>query len=168
MKKLSKLILALFLGVSLVACSSEVKEFQKVDVTMSEVTEKIENKEDFVMIIERENCSYCEAIDEYIEETKNEHPDLTLYKVDSTDFKLSKPSDDATTLVSDTEDGKKLLEIAPNFFYTPTIYVVKEGKVEQAAIGFGKTDKTVSVGGLDSPIDFDTAPTKDFWEFISQ
>lgn len=48
------------------------------------------------------------------------------------------------------------------------MYVFKDGKITSSAVGFSDTNKTVSLGGLDAPIDFDTAETQDLWEFISQ
>ena len=157
MKKISKMILAFFVGISLVACSVPQDDFKEVDITVAEIQEKIDNKEDFVMIVERDECSFCEAIEEYINQTEGEHPGMTLYKLDSTDFGFTS-----------TDEGKAFLEIAPYFYYTPTMYVFKDGKITSSAVGFSDTNKTVSLGGLDAPIDFDTAETQDLWEFISQ
>ena len=133
-----------------------------------EIQEKIDNKEDFVMIVERDECSFCEAIEEYINQTEDEHPGITLYNLDSTDFGFTSKDDGSQTLDSSTDEGKAFLEIAPYFYYTPTMYVFKDGKITSSAVGFGDTNKTVSLGGLDAPIDFDTAETQDLWEFISQ
>ena len=168
MQKIIRWILVLFIAIGLVGCVNTTKDFEEVDITMETLQEKIENKEDFVMIVERDECSFCEAIEEYIDLTKAEHPGITLYKLDSTDFGFSSKEDDSQTLNASTEEGKAFLEIAPYFYYTPTMYVFKEGKVVDAAVGFSDADKTVSLGGLDAPIDFDTADTIDLWEFISQ
>lgn len=168
MKKISKMILALFVGVSLVACSAPQADFEEVDITVAEIQEKIANKEDFVMIVERDECSFCEAIEEYIDQTEDEHPGITLYKLDSTDFGFTSKDDGSQTLDAFTDEGKTFLEIAPYFYYTPTLYVFKDGKIKSAGVGFSDTEKTVSLGGLDAPIDFDTAETQDLWEFISQ
>lgn len=111
---------------------------------------------------------FCEAIEEYINQTEGEHPGITLYKLDSTDFGFTSKDDGSQTLDSSTDEGKAFLEIAPYFYYTPTMYVFKDGKITSSAVGFGDTNKTVSLGGLDAPIDFDTAETQDLWEFISQ
>lgn len=168
MKKISKLILALFVGITLVACSSSNDEFKEVDITASEMQGKIDNKESFVVIVERENCNFCEAIQEYIEETKAEHPGVTLYKLDSTDYGLQKETEDSQTLISTTEEGNILLDIAPYFLYTPTIYVIEDGVVTESGIGFSTQNKTVSLWDLDLVIDFDTTQTQDFWEFITR
>ena len=61
-----------------------------------------------MLIIERENCPYCESLQEYIKQTKDEHPNLVLYKIDSTDYGFSKISQDSKQLQSSTEDGKIL------------------------------------------------------------
>ena len=56
---------------------------------------------------------------------KNEHPNLVLYKIDSTDYGFSKISQDSKQLQSSTKDGKILLDMAPYFLYTPTLYVIE-------------------------------------------
>lgn len=168
MKKLVKLLLAMCTVLALVACSNTGDGFQEIDITATELKEKIDNDESFVFIVERDNCNFCEAIQEYIEETKAEHPGVTLYKLDATDFELMKETEDSDTLISTSEDGNTLLDIAPYFLYTPTIYVVENGEVVDSGIGFSTTNKTVSQWGLDSAIDFDQAETVDFWEFISR
>lgn len=160
--------MTLFIGLSLVACSGTGDGFQEIDITATEMKQMIDDKESFVVIVERDNCNFCEAIQEYIEETKAEHPGVVLYRLDSTDFELKKETEDSNTLISTSEDGNILLDIAPYFLYTPTIYIIEDGKVTESGIGFGTTDKTVSLWGLDSPIDFDQAETVDFWEFISR
>ena len=58
--------------VLLSGCSSQ-EAFQEVEIDAKELQEKLDDKEDFVVIVEREGCSYCEALDAYIEETKQEH-----------------------------------------------------------------------------------------------
>lgn len=168
MKRISKLVLALFVAVSLVACSQSTNDFKQVDISMSEVKEMIDKKESFAVMFERENCSFCESIQEYIEQTKNEHPGKTLYVVDTTDFGFSRETDTSDTLNSSTEDGNLLLEIAPYFMYTPTVYIFKEGKLVDAGVGFDEERKMINLAPLDAQIDFDKADALDFWEFITR
>lgn len=97
------------------ACSVPQDDFKEVDITVAEIQEKIDNKEDFVMIVERDECSFCEAIEEYINQTEGEHPGITLYKLDSTDFGFTSKDDGSQTLDSSTDEGKAFLEIAPYF-----------------------------------------------------
>ena len=167
MKKISKMILAFFVGISLVACSVPQDDFKEVDITVAEIQEKIDNKEDFVMIVERDECSFCEAIEEYINQTEGEHPGITLYKLDSTDFGFTSKDDGSQTLDSSTDEGKAFLEIAPYFYYTPTMYVFKDGKITSQLLDLVIQIKLLA-RWLDAPIDFDTAETQDLWEFISQ
>ena len=42
MKKISKMILAFFVGISLVACSVPQDDFKEVDITVAEIQEKID------------------------------------------------------------------------------------------------------------------------------
>lgn len=160
-----KICMCAMVAVSLVACGTK-QEFTEKEISATEFKEKIDNKESFVIMLERDNCPYCEAIDEYIEQTKQEHDGVTLYMLDVTDFELSRESEDATTLISTSEDGQLLLEVVPYFLYTPTIYRVKDGNVEMAGIGFDDVEKTVSQWGVNSTIDFDVADSVDLWEFI--
>ena len=118
------------------------------------------------LIIERENCPYCESLQEYIKQTKDEHPNLVLYKIDSTDYGFSKISQDSKQLQSSTEDGKILLDMAPYFLYTPTLYVIENGKATHAGIGYSEDDHSISLWDVDSTIDFDLADTQEFWEFL--
>lgn len=167
MKKISKIVMAFFLCFSLWACSNQ-ELFKEEEITMEAIQEKIENDESFVMIVERENCGFCESIQEYIEETKQEHPGIVLYKLDTTNFGFYTNPEPAKTLSANTDQGKAFLQLAPYFYYTPTIYRFEKGKIVEVAVGFSDATKEVSVGGLDEPIDFDQAQTQDFWEFISK
>lgn len=127
---------------------------------------KLDHKDSFVLIIERENCPYCESLQEYIKQTKDEHPNLVLYKIDSTDYGFSKISQDSKQLQSSTEDGKILLDMAPYFLYTPTLYVIENGKATHAGIGYSEDDHSISLWDVDSTVDFDLADTQEFWEFL--
>lgn len=165
MKKIINVLLACLLGFSIVACSSE-DAFKEEDITMDEILEKMDAKEDFVVIVERDGCTFCEAIQEYIEESKDEHPGITLYKLDTTDFELQKETEESTTLVSTTTDGKNFLKIAPYFYYTPTIYKFTNGEITDCGVGFSKSLKTINLWDLDSTPDLENADTQDFWKFI--
>ena len=72
---------------------------------------------------------FCEAIEEYINQTEDEHLGITLYKLDSTDFGFTSKDDGSQTLDSSTDEGKAFLEIAPYFYYTPTMYVLKMARL---------------------------------------
>lgn len=137
-----------------------------MDITAQELQEMLDKKKDFVVIVEREGCNFCEALDAYIEETKGEHAGLRLYRLDSTDFDLKRETEEDMTLVTDTEEGQILLDMAPYFLYTPSLYIIKDGKAIQAGIGYNDRTHEVSLWDVDSTIDFNTATPQEFWDFL--
>lgn len=146
-------------------CSSP-EAFQEVEISAKQLQEKLNDKEDFVVIVEREGCSYCEALDAYIEETKAEHAGLVLYKLDSTDFDLKREKEEDMTLITTTEDGQILLDMAPYFLYTPSLYIIEDGKAVKAGIGYNDLTHEVSLWDVDSTIDFNKAESQEFWTFV--
>jgi predicted bacteriocin transport accessory protein len=165
MKKIFTLLCAFVLCLSLVGCGAKTP-FEIKEISATKLQKKLDNKESFVVIIERENCPFCEALQKYIDKTKDEHPNLILYKIDSTDYGFSKVSSDSKQLKSSTEDGKIILDMAPYFLYTPTLYVIQNGKAKHAGIGYNENDNSISLWDVDSTIDFDNADTQEFWEFL--
>lgn len=165
MKKIFTLLCAFVLCLSLVGCGAKTP-FEIKEISATKLQKKLDNKESFVVIIERENCPFCEALQEYIDKTKDEHPNLILYKIDSTAYGFSKVSADSKQLKSSTEDGKIILDMAPYFLYTPTLYVIQNGKAKHAGIGYNENDNSISLWDVDSTIDFDNADTQEFWEFL--
>ena len=165
MKKIFTLLCAFILCLSLVGCGAKTP-FEIKEISATKLQKKLDNKESFVVIIERENCPFCEALQKYIDKTKDEHPNLILYKIDSTDYGFSKVSSDSKQLKSSTEDGKIILDMAPYFLYTPTLYVIQNGKAKHAGIGYNENDNSISLWDVDSTIDFDNADTQEFWEFL--
>lgn len=166
MKFLKKCLSLVFLSFLCFGCTMSQEAFQEIDVSAQELQEKLDAKEDFVLIIEREGCSYCEAIDSYIETTQEEHPGIVLYRLDITDFDLARQKEDDMTLVSQSEEGQILLDMAPYFLYTPTLYIIENGEATQAGIGYDETTKEVSLWDVDSTIDFDQAKGQEFWSFV--
>ena len=64
------------------------------------------------------------------------------------------------------EDGKILLDMAPYFLYTLTLYVIENGKATHAGIGYSEDDHSISLWDVDSTVDFDLADAQEFWEFL--
>ncbi len=159
--------IALF-GISLLLMSACSKtNFQEVEVSMQEVETMFENKESFQILVERDNCPFCESLNQYIEDTKQGHA-LTVYKLDTTDFEFSKRKQEDEVLQSGTEEGQKFLEKFPYFLYTPTIYTIQDGVVRSAAIGFNEENKTMSEWNVDSSIDWDKADEVDVWKYLER
>lgn len=166
-KRLVKLGLCITMMAVLVACTNKA-EFKKESITATKLQEKLDNKDSFFLMIERENCGFCEAIEDYIEETKDENPGYTIYSLDSTDFNFKRDDEKDMTLESGTADGKILLDMAPYFLYTPTIYVIKDGKAILAGIGFDHTTGEISVWDTESTIDFEKAKSQNLWDFLKE
>lgn len=168
MKRILKFILVCLVCLGISACTSDVEPFKIVDISASQLQEKMDNMESFVVIIERDNCPFCEKLSEYVEKTKKEHPGLVLYRIDTTDYGLSMISEETRRLTSSTEDGKIILDMAPYFLYTPSMYVIKEGKPVESGIGYNEMNHSVSLWGLDSEVDFNTAKMEEFWDFLER
>lgn len=141
------------------------KEYEEIEITYEELQEKINNKETFVVEVYRENCPFCEKVANYVEETKQEHPNVVLYRLDCTDWEL-KTSEDGESLLADSETGKKFLEAYPGFYYTPTFYAFKDGEALTTAVGFSELSVSVSIWNVQTVVDFTEADMQDFWDFI--
>lgn len=165
-KKLIVCLTAVFLCMGLSACASN-HTYKQIDITMDELEQKLEDQESFKLLIERDNCPFCEQLNEYIQETKADHG-VTVYRLDVTDFDFKRENEGDTTLVSENENGKKFLEEFPYFLYTPTIYTITDGVPEQAAIGYNGEEQSMSLWDVDSTIDWDKADTIGVWEYLEE
>lgn len=168
--KPGKLLLALlFVPVLLLsACTTKRSEFTITDVTVQDVRDMAEDGDTFLLLVEREGCEFCQAMNDYIEETKGDHPEVHLFRLDTTDFDLVKENAEDKTLVSTTEEGKEWLKLQPYFLYTPAIYRYENGKSDEAAIGYNVVTEEISLWNTTSTIDFDTAKTEGLWEFLER
>lgn len=168
MNKIIKWLLVALTGTLVFAGCQSSQAFQMKDITIDEVAKKMDDKESFALLVVREGCEFCEAMDKYIEKTKQEHPKMVLYRLDTTKMGLHREKEGDKTLVSDKEDGKKFLERFPYFLYTPAIYQIKDGKATGAGIGYDERNHTVSSWNVDSPIDWQQARPVDMWSYISE
>lgn len=164
-KKLFSLLLCSVLVLS--GCVIQKKDYEEIDITYEELQEKIENKETFVVEVHRENCPYCEKAAHFVEETKQEHPNVVLYRLDCTDWEL-KTNEDQTALYSETEIGKTFLEQFPGFYYTPTFYAFKNGEAIESAVGFNELSAAVSIWNVETVVDFTQANYEFYWNFIER
>ena len=162
--KFFKAMMAVCLACVLSACSKP--QYTQTDITVDELIEMEEKGEDFILLVERDQCPFCEALNEYIQETKQDHPDVKVYRIDTTNFDLKKVNQEDKTLVSTSEEGQKFLKEIPYFLYTPAIYRYEDGVAKDAGLGFGTQDQTVSLWDVDSTVDFDTAKTVPVWDYL--
>ena len=165
-RKLLSMVLSLVLGMVLISGCSSQTPFEIKDITMSEAASMMDEKQTFVLLFERDNCPFCNALNEYIEKTKGEHPNLTVYKVDPTSFELYREKEGDMTLISNTEDGSLLLERFPYYLYTPAIYQIKDGEPVRVGVGFDDSKGSVSIWDTTSTINWDEAKTEDVWSYI--
>lgn len=164
MKKIVSFLMVFALIFTMSACTKE--PYEQISITASELQEKLDNKEDFVLLIERDGCAFCKKLNKYIKQTKEEHYNVTLYVLDITGYELEQDPNDETKFTSESEEGKILLNLAPYFRYTPALYVVKDGEATKEALGFDDDHKTVAMWDTDSAIDFETADADEFWDFV--
>lgn len=148
-------------------CSTGSSTFEEKKITINDLQEMIEQDETFVLLAWREECPFCAALEEYLQSTGSEHANLTLYTIDTTSFGLYRDGGEATTLLSDTKDGKDFLEIFPYFLYTPALYQIKDGFVINSGIGYNENNNTVSEWDVDSTVRFDVADEVPVWTFIA-
>lgn len=166
------LAVCLLMAVSLLAGCSSTKDdkddFTIETISMSEAAKKMEDKETFVLMFERDNCPFCEKLNDYIAQTSEEHSGLKVYRVETTDFELYREHEGDKTLISDSEDGKKLLELFPYFLYTPAVYQIKDGVPVKMAAGFDEQRNTISTWDVDSTVDLNVAQPADVYEFFEE
>ena len=105
--KLKKLVCALLCSLLfLTGCATPPKDYEEVEITFEQLQEKIENKETFVVEVFRDHCPYCEQVANFVGETKQEHPNVVLYRIDCTEWELQN-NEEGTALISESETGKK-------------------------------------------------------------
>lgn len=128
-----------------------------VNITMEEVIAKMDAKETFALLVEKENCPFCDQLHKYIEATKKDQPDMVVYQLDTTPFDLKRVNKDDNTLVSDVEEGKEFLKRFPYFLYTPSAYILKDGQPILMAAGFNQEKGCMFAWNVDSTIDLNIA-----------
>ena len=162
MKKWLKIAVTFVLACTLVGCS-QTSAYEEISVTMDEILEMSERQEDFVLLVERENCPFCEDMHEFLNKSKQEHPGIKVYVLDVTNFKFKKEGD---TLTSETKDGEAFLKLFPYFLYTPSIYEIRSGEAVQVGVGFNATLQEINVWDVDSVADFHRADSQNVWKYI--
>ena len=113
---MKKVLLVLFVLLSLTACNKKFSKGEVVTAYADEVLEKLENKESFIVYVGYDDCQSCKEFKPILNQLI-ENYDITIYYL--------------TTDDKQTED--QLNEIQYNYFYrmywTPTTYIVEDGEV---------------------------------------
>lgn len=156
----------------LAACgstSTAKKELEIKEITMEQLQNKLADKETFTLMVERDNCPFCNAINTYLDETKADHPgNYNVYRLLTTDYELYRETEGDTTLISSTDEGKQFLSIFPFFLYTPSIYKIEEGIPVDVGIGYDESKNTVSNWDVDSTIDWASARPVEIWTYLGE
>lgn len=108
---MKKVVIFLISFIVLCGCGRSYKE-----ITIHTLTEKVKNKETFILFIGAESCSHCVGYKSTINEVIKDY-DVTIYYID-------------VDTLTKKENGK-LKEIA-NYKGTPTTVFLKDGKEESA------------------------------------
>lgn len=119
--------------------------FTQTEVTYDNVQTMLENEETFTLMVVKEDCSYCEALKDYIKTSKLTHPFHTVYVCKYEGY---------------TNFPKKLGIVK----YTPTIYKIKNGEVVATAVGFSTKKGNVYID--DGYTSFENLKKKNFWKFL--
>lgn len=121
--------------------------FNQKEVTYDNVQTMIENEDTFTLIVVKEDCSYCEALNNYIKKSKLTHPFHTVYVCKYEGY---------------TNFPKQLGVIE----YTPTIYKIKEGELIAASVGFSSKKGNVYI--KDGYNSFENLKQMNFWKFLDK
>lgn len=120
--KLKKMLLCLTLCFMICGCSSNDeylrsnKQGKVIDITLAEMKEKIEDGDTFAIAFVTTYCNYCLQFHTIFNEYIKNH-EVILYQV---------ILDNETT--SEEENLNLILEYFPEFYSTPGIFYVKDGK----------------------------------------
>lgn len=122
MKKIFMLMIVLLFV--LMGCSSKSGEISYIDI--NQLNEKIENSDDFVLVLGLDTCTACIAYKPTLEELVN-NKDLDIYYLQ---LKASW-SDSAKQEVIDYFSD----ELNYSIMGTPTTFFIKDGEIEDDIIG---------------------------------
>ena len=107
------------------------KDSHLVEITLSELQEKVNNKETFILVVTQEGCPHCESFKPVLQDVLVEY-DTAGYEI--VQSKIDEKDKDAYT------------DIVPNVTGTPTTLFFKNGEevtVSNRLVGAVKRDKVV-------------------------
>lgn len=167
---LGALVLVIIAGICIFASqkSESASAYQQVDIDIDQLSAMMDEGQTFTLLVERDNCPFCEQLNAYIDSTKDEHDGVVVYHLDVSDYEMYREQEGDMTLISETEAGQEFLSRFPYFLYTPAIYKVDNGQPVSEALGYDAARYTVSLWNVDSPIDWDSAKPVDVWEYLAE
>ena len=134
MKKINKVWLGVLLCFGFVFATTFLYQWYISQATVSgivaidvdEAITKIQDKDDFIMLVTRKECPYCEALLQVLNDTIDAHEDVLIYNVVMRD----------DTIENLQNDIDKLQTYVPKPDQTPHYYYVYRGEVVEDEMGF--------------------------------
>lgn len=147
---LKKIIALLMVLVLMSGCQvNSSKRFRQKEISYQKLTQKLENKDSFIVLIGKEDCPFCRQLESYLKKTKKDHQGLIYY------FDVH-------------QADQSFLKWFPGYFYTPTIYVIKKGKPVTSAQGFIEDDHQMLEWDVDTKVDLESAKRVEVWDFLEK
>lgn len=134
---MKRIALSLLCCMMLLGGCSSSKQGEIKHITISELVDKMKNKDSFVLIVSREGCDHCQKLKMMLKGTLSDHNTI-IYNVDM----------DESSYEALIGDIKKLEKYVSKPGSTPHIYYIKDGKENDQYIGFDENHPS------------------EFWEFI--
>ena len=126
-------IFACIMALALGGCSSSYERDstpgEVVRVTVGEMQSMIDKKESFAIVFTQTQCSHCIVFHEMLDEYLLYH-NITLYEVVLDEAPKEERS----------ENLKKIRKTFKELDSTPTLYYVKDGKIEEEILGLTEED----------------------------
>lgn len=171
-KKILSMTLIFSVFLSFAGCANTQdanKELEIKEINMEVLQKMLADQETFTLMIERDNCPFCNSMNTYLEETKADHKGkYNVYRLNTTNYELYREAEGDMTLISSNEEGKQFLSIFPYFLYTPSIYKIEEGVPVDVGIGYDEANYTISNWDVESTIDWNQARPIDVWTYLAQ
>lgn len=125
--KLALIIMIVFMVITskILLSKNEYKKYL-IDIDLNSISEKIENKESFVLFIGKEDCPACDEIYPKIEKDILEKKEIMYY------YEINDANRDKSLAV--------LLDIFPELKFVPYISFVKDGKEIKNILLGGESD----------------------------
>ncbi len=135
MKKKLSIIFLLLIGITLLTgCDKNNKDEDNsnlVSITLSELEEKVENKETFILVITQKDCSHCAEYKPVLEKVLKDY-NITAYELDEQEF---------------TEEERGRLSAIATVSGTPNTVFITEGKEKSTSdriVGAAQRNKIIS------------------------
>lgn len=136
MKKIFSVLMLMFLLAGCMNQNYERSEAQGhyASITIEDLDDKIDNKEDFILAISRTTCSHCihfkkEVLEAYISNHEINYYEILIDKIDDIQpiYKLLEEHPYPERFLTEDMDAKAI--------YTPLFYFIKDGEYQETYLG---------------------------------